>query len=117
MAQTFLLTHHDSIGPGTDILPQVYADIQFVPDPSSYRICPWNPKLAFVFAKFINLDGTPVEACTRTLLSKACKQLKEEFGLELKVGVELEFFLFKKTADGYYIPAETGTYGVLNALP
>jgi glutamine synthetase len=59
-------------------------------------VCPWNKKMGLVFVDFAYTDGTPLELCSRSLLKRAVKQLKEEFDLELKLGVELEFIVYDK---------------------
>jgi glutamine synthetase len=64
---------------------------------------------------FRNIDHTPFELCPRTLLKRACADLKARFGYEMKVGIEVEFFLFKKE-DGKFKPFETNTYLNINSL-
>ncbi|MDP6332790.1 MAG: hypothetical protein QF788_06900, partial [SAR324 cluster bacterium] len=44
-----------------------------------------------------NLDHTPWHSCLRSQLEKAIKRLKETFGIQLRVGLEQEFYLIDST--------------------
>ena len=65
----------DMVIPGLNY-PNIYADIRMIPDKNSYRPCPWNSKAGMVFVKFENFDGSSFELCSRSLLKKACQDLK-----------------------------------------
>ena len=44
-----------------------------------------------------NLDQTPWHSCLRSQLEKAIKRLEETFGIQLRVGLEQEFYLIDST--------------------
>ena len=62
--------------------------------------------------------------CGVTLLNKATDRLKREYGLELKVGIEIEFNIYRKVfkagsnsqTDYALEPIESNTYACANAL-
>lgn len=56
-----------------------FAELQGIPDATTFRLCPWNPKFGLAFIDLVYTDGNPLELCHRTLLTRAIKQLKEEF--------------------------------------
>lgn len=110
-----LPSHHDSIIPGLKIEPSLFTDNFLIPDLGTFRVCPWNPKIGLVFPSIFKLDRTPNVNCPRGLLRKACQELRSQYGLELRVGVEIEFILLKKDGTKYE-PIENGTYSTINAL-
>jgi len=76
------------------------SDLNIVPDPKTFRVLPWNYELegivwkeAVVFGDIFTPKGEHFEGDSRYLLKKTLEKTKE-FG-QLKVGVELEFFLFE----------------------
>lgn len=75
--------------------PNPYADVKLIPDRASYRVCPWNNKIGMTFVRMENMDGTPFDLCSRTILQKACSEMKRLYGYELRTGIEIEFNLFK----------------------
>ncbi|SHF21772.1 glutamine synthetase [Desulfofundulus australicus DSM 11792] len=66
------------------------------PDLSTFLVLPWRPREEAV-ARFIcdvlNPDGTPYPGCSRNVLKKVLAEA-ERMGLEIMVGMEVEFYLF-----------------------
>ena len=74
------------------------SDLYLHPDPSTLSILPWRPNTGKVCRMFCNIcypDGTPYEKDYRHLLQKAVKAAKEECGVTINIGSEVEFYLFK----------------------
>jgi glutamine synthetase len=75
------------------------SDMFAVPDPDSLIQLPWKPEVGWLAAD-LYMDGQSVEQAPRNLL-KALLAKAAEQGIELKSGVECEFFLI--TPDGRQI--------------
>ena len=73
-------------------------DMMAVPDLRSYTRVPFKPGLAR-FACDIVVEGEEWPYCPRTILRRQLARAKE-LGFVFKVGMELEFFLLRETADG-----------------
>ena len=74
------------------------SELYLLPDPSTLAIIPWRPatgKVVRMFCNIFNSDGTPYLKDSRTILQNACKKLKDECGIEMMIGTEVEFYLFK----------------------
>ena len=74
-------------------------DLFAVPDPSSLIQLPWKPELGWLAAD-LWMGGKPVLASPRNALKAQTARLAEQ-GLQMKTGVECEFFL--TTPDGSVI--------------
>ncbi len=78
------------------------SDMYFYPDLSTFKVLPWiegNRKVARIICDIYNPDGTPFDGCPRNNLKRVLAQVEAQ-GYVYNVGPELEFFLFKKLADG-----------------
>jgi len=75
-----------------------YPDAKAKIDLSTYRKIPWNKKLPFFLADFINEDGSPLEICPRQLLKRVIKKGKE-MGYAASFGLEFEWFNFDETPE------------------
>ena len=78
------------------------SDLFLFPDPSTIEVLPWRPtqgKVVRMICDIKNPDGTPFEADTRNILKDAVKYAKEN-GVELNIGPEFEFYLFKTDDEG-----------------
>jgi glutamine synthetase len=73
-------------------------DIAAIPDLNSFTPLPWQPNLAR-FACDIYVDGEEWPYCPRTILRRTLAQALE-LGFEFRIGIELEYFLLRRTADG-----------------
>ena len=73
-------------------------DMMAVPDLASYTPVPFKPGLAR-FACDITVLGEEWPYCPRTILRRQLERAKS-LGYTFKVGMELEFFLLRESADG-----------------
>src|SRR5262245_13428169 len=73
-------------------------DIAAIPDLGSLTLVPWQPNLAR-FACDVTVEGEAWPYCPRTILRRQLARAKE-LGYEFKLGLELEYFLVRRTADG-----------------
>lgn len=72
------------------------SDIMFIPDPESFVIFPWRPREGAVARLLCDVslpDGSPYPGCSRSLLKAALNEAKQS-GFTVKVGTEIEFYLF-----------------------
>ena len=79
------------------------SELYLKPDPSTLAIIPWRPATGKVVRMFCNIltpDGKPYLKDSRTILQNACQRLKDECGIEMMVGTEVEFYLFKLDENG-----------------
>lgn len=79
------------------------SDLFLLPDPSTLAIIPWRPMTGKVVRMFCDIqtpDGQAYKKDSRSLLKAACQRLKKECGIELMVGTEVEFYLFKLDEKG-----------------
>lgn len=79
------------------------SELYLKPDPSTLAIIPWRPATGKVVRMFCNIltpEGKPYEKDSRTILQNACQRLKDECGIEMMVGTEVEFYLFKLDENG-----------------
>lgn len=82
------------------------------PDRSTFKVLPWCPTQAAVMVNIYTDDEEPWKYCPRSMLTKAAKELKEKHDLELKIGFEIEFAIFKID----YEPVEYNGYSNSNSL-
>jgi glutamine synthetase len=73
-------------------------DMMAIPDLASYTPVPFQPGLAR-FACDITVEGEEWPYCPRTILRRQLERAAS-MGYTFKVGMELEFFLLRETADG-----------------
>jgi glutamine synthetase len=73
-------------------------DIAAIPDLASFTPVPWQPNLAR-FACDITVDGEEWPYDPRTILRRQLARAKAK-GLDFKMGIELEYFLLRRQADG-----------------
>jgi len=87
-------------GAALDGVPQSVQDDEVCaqPDPASATVLPWNPEVSW-FASDLYLHGAPFEACSRGILKRALAKAGE-MGFRFNLGIETEFCVFRKTADG-----------------
>lgn len=79
------------------------SELYLKPDPSTLAIIPWRPATGKVVRMFCNIltpDGKPYLKDSRTILQNACQRLKDECGIEMMIGTEVEFYLFKLDENG-----------------
>jgi glutamine synthetase len=85
------------------------SDMVLVPLPSTFRILPWAPRTAWVLCDIQLPDGAPVPFSSRHLLRRHLRELAER-GLDLLVGIELEFHVLR-AAGGELDPQRLGQPG------
>ncbi|BBF99755.1 MULTISPECIES: type III glutamate--ammonia ligase [Pseudonocardia] len=74
-------------------------DISAVPDLSSYTPLPWKPGLAVLHCDPY-VEGEPWPYAPRVILRRLLDELAQERGWTLKTGIELEYSLLRRAADG-----------------
>ena len=76
---------------------QGYGDFRCVPDLDTLRRIPWLEATALVLCDLVDEEtGAPVEESPRQILRTQLARAAE-MGFEIKIGAELEFFLFENT--------------------
>jgi glutamate---methylamine ligase len=76
-------------------------DIAAIPDPASLIVLPWQPNVGWV-ASDVYMNGEPFAASPRVIFKQVLEKCAK-LGYSFKTGVEAEFFLLKKTEQGYQI--------------
>jgi glutamine synthetase len=91
-------------GAALDGVPQEVSDneVAAVPDPSTCTVLPWQPELAW-FASDLHLQGEPFAACSRNILQRVRAEAAS-MGYRFNLGIETEFFVLKRDADGRAVP-------------
>ena len=74
-------------------------DLMAVPDPSSYTRLPWKPEVAVLHCD-PHVEGEPWPYAPRVILRRLLDQAREQRGFVFKTGVEAEYHLVRRTADG-----------------
>ena len=74
-------------------------DITAVPDPASYTPVPWKDGVAVLHCDPY-VDGQPWPYAPRVILKRQLAELAEQRGWTLKTGVEAEYSLLRRAADG-----------------
>jgi glutamine synthetase len=78
------------------------SDMILWPDPSTFSVFPWEDRRGKVARMICDVrlpDGSPFPGCPRTVLKNVVNET-EKAGYQLMVGMEVEFFLFLRSADG-----------------
>jgi glutamine synthetase len=71
-----------------------------VPDPSTFRVLPWAPRTGWILCDEYFTDGRPFHFSSRQILRRQAARLAER-GLDMRVGLESEWYLRRVAADGY----------------
>ena len=77
-------------------------DMVLLPDPATFTVLPWTEEgqlEARVFCDIAMPDGTPFEGCPRTTLKRVLEDARDVLQ-DVRVGLEVEFYLFKIGPDG-----------------
>lgn len=90
------------------------SDMFLFPDPTTLQVLPWRPSHGRVARMYCNIrypDGTDYDGDTRRILETVMEKASL-MGLDVKVGTECEFYLFKLDDNGEptRIPQDNGTY-------
>jgi glutamine synthetase len=79
-------------------------DIAAIPDLASFTPVPWEPTVAR-FACDVYVDGEEWPYDPRTILRRQLDRARQK-GFEFKIGLELEYFLVRKTEEGRIVLAD-----------
>ena len=75
---------------------QGYGDMQMVPDMGTLRLIPWLPNTALVFCDVYTEEREPIEEAPRWVLRRQVERAAAA-GYTVKIGSELELYLFKES--------------------
>lgn len=89
-----------------DLTP-AHPDMLAVPDPVSVIQLPWKKEVAWVASNCVMSGGGPLDQAPRNVLTRLIGEAAEGLGLELKTGVEPEFFLLTPEGTEISDPADT----------
>jgi glutamine synthetase len=81
-------------------------EIRLVPDPDTFRVLPYAPRLGAMVVDHLQLDGSPAPVDQRSFLKRMEARLAER-GATLEVAFENEFSL-ADVVDGAYVPIDSG---------
>ena len=81
------------------------SDMFGVPDPDSLIQLPWNKEIGWL-ASDLYMDGRPVKASPRVMLKEQIKKLSKK-KLQMKSGVEFEYFLISEDGSSIADPRDT----------
>lgn len=73
-------------------------NLTLVPDPSTFRVLPWAPGVAWIVGDEYFDSGRPFHFSPRQLLRREIEKLKQR-GLAQKIGLEVEFYLLRVTQE------------------
>ncbi|MDA3040185.1 MAG: glutamine synthetase, partial [Actinomycetota bacterium] len=77
------------------------------PDPGSLRLIPWAADTAVILSDLETLQGAPIELSTRRICADAVDRLASR-GHRFVAGLELEFHLYRRAADGSLTDSHPG---------
>jgi len=95
------------------------SDMLLVPDLRSYAVFPFQEngdRVARLICDVYNADRTPFAGCPRLTLQRTLERYQQR-GLNPVCGPELEFFLFRRDADGHPTVATHDAGGYFDLLP
>jgi glutamine synthetase len=81
-------------------------EVRLVPDPDTFRVLPYAPKLGAMLVDHVRLDGEPAPVCQRSFLKRMEARLLER-GAKLEAAFENEFSLAMEV-DGAFVPIDSG---------
>lgn len=98
---------------------EVSSDLFLKPLPETIQILPWRPaqgRVARMFCRIFNPDGTPFALDSRRLLESAVERAKAK-GLTFNFGAEFEFYLFKRDENGAATKIPCDNAGYMDIAP
>jgi len=113
---TFALDLGGNVATGTGTAEEVaFADMQAIPDLSTFRVIPWEENTARVIAD-LYFEGKPLAVSPREVLKKVVNDYNKK-GLRPIVGSELEFYLFEKVNGNWeYYADKTSMVYTMNPM-
>jgi glutamine synthetase len=79
-----------------------YPDAHAQIDLDSFRVIPWEPDTAAFLVDFTRADGSPHDACPRSLLKTVVARAKAMGFSAAMFACEFEFFVFKETSESLH---------------
>jgi glutamine synthetase len=110
-AQQALPVMFDAVAPDSGLSP--VGEARLVPDWRTLRLLPWAPTHAQVIGD-MRVDGAAWAHCPREYLRAQARALQAA-GLGARAAFENEFFLLRRTPDGY-APADTTVYAATGGM-
>lgn len=95
------------------------SDLFLFPDPDTLTLLPWRPSHGKVIRLFCDIkypDGRPYELDSRRILKDAVLKAKE-YNLDVEVGAEFEFYVFKTDENGEKIDIPCDNAGYMDVAP
>jgi glutamine synthetase len=95
------------------------SDLFLIPDPSTLSVVPWRSadgKVVRLFCNVVHPDGTPFAHDCRYVLRNVMDRASKA-GLQVKFGVEFEFYLFKTDQAGQPTREPFDTAGYMDMAP
>ncbi|WP_100486875.1 glutamine synthetase family protein [Sporolactobacillus pectinivorans] len=88
-------------------IPEMTAvgEVRLMPDPESFRVLPYHPKVAAVMCDQISLNHEPWAACPRSFLKSIIRQA-ENMGITVRATYEDEFTLARLNEEGKHVPID-----------
>ncbi|WP_284620351.1 glutamine synthetase family protein [Aquabacterium humicola] len=77
-----------------------FPDAQARIDLSTLRQVPWDDKVPFFLADFVNNDGSPYPVCPRQILKRVLRRA-DKLGVKPMAGMEFEWFNFAETPQSW----------------
>lgn len=76
-------------------------DMSVIPDLETVEgfAVPGNPNILWTIGN-LRVENEPWPYCTRSLLADRLRDLERDYGMEVKVGIEPEFYLARQNSDG-----------------
>src|SRR5439155_2301671 len=81
-------------------------EMRLVPDPETFRVLPYAPRVGAMVVDHVQLDGEPAPVCQRSFLKRMEARLAER-GAKLETAFENEFSLAMEV-DGTFVPIDSG---------
>jgi glutamine synthetase len=72
-----------------------YADLRMVPDLATFRVVPWEERVATVVCDFVTEAGDPVEVAPRHVLRRVLERTAQ-MGYRAELALELEFRIYRE---------------------
>ncbi len=95
------------------------SDLFLFPDPDTLTLLPWRPSHGKVIRLFCDIkypDGRPYELDSRRILKDAVLKAKE-YNLDVEVGAEFEFYVFKTDENGEKTDIPCDNAGYMDVAP
>ena len=92
-------------GSSLGFLDTQQSDLRIIPDLNTYRVSPYNKKIAIFISNICSNDGKPYSGCSRYILKRQLKKVESK-NLIFLIRPELEWYFMTKDLK----PADSGTY-------